>query len=266
MIPRLFGDPRARLYGVHHAPEDLAAAGAGVVLCPPILQEYPRTHRALCVLADRIAEAGMHALRFDWSATGDSAGDAAEARVERWKSDVGVALDELRESTGCERMGVVGLGLGATLGAQAAAERDDVSALGLWAPVVRGDDYLSAARSLHRAWLASESENQPGILRRSRPGELLGAPLPPELEAGLRAIDLAALGRCPAQRVRIVEGLGAEDPGPVAVSLRELGARVEVDALPDRAQAAAPPAVGERVHVPRPIVTTLVDWIAECLG
>ena len=60
----------------------------GVVIVPPVGYEYWSSHRTLRTLAERLAENGCLALRFDFDGTGDSGGDQWDpARLEAWRSE-----------------------------------------------------------------------------------------------------------------------------------------------------------------------------------
>ena len=146
MNPFYFGSPARPLYGVYHPPRrDRRGDGGaqrGAVLCYPFGVEYMRAHRAFRQLTTLLTRAGVHVLRFDWFGTGDSAGDGRDASVEQWRADVGDAVQELRDTTGLDRVSLVGLRLGATLALEGARGRDDVDHLVLWDPIVSGAAYL----------------------------------------------------------------------------------------------------------------------------
>ena len=76
------------LFGWYHA-ADAGGRDIVVVLCPPMGPEYTRSHRTLRHLADRLALAGIPALRFDYHGVGDSAGDEDDPdRVGHWRARV----------------------------------------------------------------------------------------------------------------------------------------------------------------------------------
>lgn len=137
--PMFFGT-RLHLYGVYHAPTDEVARGA-VLMCPAVGREYMRTHRVFRLIATQLASSGYAVLRFDYSGTGDSAGDNEHARWQDWIEDVRVAGHELRKLSGFQSISVLGLRLGATLACEALHEQP-LDHLYLWDPVVIGTDFL----------------------------------------------------------------------------------------------------------------------------
>jgi pimeloyl-ACP methyl ester carboxylesterase len=140
MNPLFFGPSAAPLYGVHQPPEG-KALDAGLVLCNPFGQEYMRAHRAYRQLALLLTKLGFHVLRFDYRGTGDSSGDLADVTADDWVVDVGHAVQELRDVANIQRVGVLGLRLGALIAAEACRARDDIERLILWDPVSSGRQY-----------------------------------------------------------------------------------------------------------------------------
>ena len=147
--PFYFGPPTGRLFGCYHEPPSWPARDQGVVLCYPSGQEYIRSHRACHHLAARLARAGFPTLRFDYSATGDSAGDDQEAGLEQWTVDLRLAVDELKARGGVEQVIVVGLRMGASLALMAAPGIPGLAGLVLWEPVVDGRRYLAELQARH---------------------------------------------------------------------------------------------------------------------
>lgn len=150
-----FGDSERRLFGVYHA-----AAGRGrrgIVLCNPWGGEYLHAHQTLRVLAQRLAEAGQHVLRFDWYGSGDSAGECTEATPPgSWAEDLGWAIDELKDIANVRTVSLIGLRLGAAAAALVAPTRQDVKALVLWEPVLEGGPYLDELTDDRASSLAFE--------------------------------------------------------------------------------------------------------------
>jgi uncharacterized protein len=202
-----FGGGRQLLGALHH-PQRLRPRATAVLLCNPFGEEASRAHRTFRVLATQLERAGFPTLRFDYSGTGDSQGEGADATIEAWLGDIAAAAARLREASGAARIAIAGLRLGATLAAMAAA-RGDVRPrhLVLWDPVVDGAAYLRELADQHRAYMREEmgpgradrlrtrDGGAPGA--RGTPVEALGTPISDALAAELAAIDLAA-GAAPA--------------------------------------------------------------------
>ncbi len=188
MNPFFFGSSKRPLFGMHHPPRGGPSRDSAVLLCPPIGQEYMRTHRAFRQLALQLTREGFHVLRFDYFGTGDSGGFSHEATVTEWRDNVAEAVDELRDTAAVTRVDLVGLRLGAALAAQVAAARDDVRLAVLWDPVVSGGDYLSELLAM------AESPQR----RNGSEPEIVGVngfPLSGRLRSELGAIDLTSLER-----------------------------------------------------------------------
>ncbi|HEY0195196.1 MAG TPA: hypothetical protein VGC42_28975, partial [Kofleriaceae bacterium] len=156
----------------------------------------------------QLERAGLAALRFDYSGTGDSLGDGAAVSVEGWIRDVEVAAERLRAASGATRIAIVGLRFGATLAALANQRGLATRHLLLWDPVVDGAGYLTELAAQHRSYMQTElGDAWQDRLRRGRDGapvEALGAPISDALGAQLAAIDLAAGASFPAEHVTVI--------------------------------------------------------------
>lgn len=179
-----------------HLAQRLRPRSVAVLLCNPFGEEASRAHRSFRVLATRLQDAGYSTLRFDYSGTGDSSGDAADTRLDTWVDDLAAAAAHLREASGVPRVALLGLRLGASLAALACA-RGVVQArhLLLWDPVVDGAHYLRELDAAHAAYLRGELGDGWND-RRARhadgsPTEALGTPIGADLAGALRALDLA---------------------------------------------------------------------------
>ncbi len=150
-----FGKPESQLFGVHHRPRGIAKKPTrAVLICPPIGQEYIRTHWCLRLMANQLCRNGAHVLRMDYSGMGDSAGCLQDMRsLERWTEDLLTGIERLKELSGAGTVMLVGLRMGAMLAAQAAGRSNDVNSLVLWEPVEDGESYLKELRAMHRRML-----------------------------------------------------------------------------------------------------------------
>jgi alpha-beta hydrolase superfamily lysophospholipase len=189
--PFFFGDSSRPLFGLHHPPSGPPRRW-GVVICNPFGQESLRAHRSLRELARRLAEGGFHVLRFDYSGSGDSAGEGEEATLQQWLADISAAIAEVKETSAASRFALVGLRLGASLSALAAAGRADVDRLVLWDPILDGAAYLAELRAAHVAWLRDHAQGRPAPPEGEPLQEALGFPIPAALGASLEGLRLSA--------------------------------------------------------------------------
>ena len=247
MMPMMFGEAR-RLYGVYHPAAGAAGAGRGVVLCNPYGQEAYRANRAYRIMADALAGARMHVLRFDYSSTGDSSCDDMAATLERWVEDVGAAVDELRAMARLRAVHLVGLRLGAAVAALTAAKRADIAGLVLWDPIVDGASYL---KELLPAGLAAG--------RDELAGEVDGFRLPVALATGIAAIDLASLDGCLPPKQLMITAPERRAPAAVRRQLSLTRPTLQLEQIDD------PPAWAEENNfgagpVPAKTIKTVTQW------
>lgn len=208
------------LLGAFHSPQRLRARSASVLLCNPFGEEASRAHRIYRVLATQLERAGYATLRFDFSGTGDSSGDASEATIDQWLKDLGTAAGELRRTSGSPRVALVGLRFGATLAALASSRGElRPRQLVLWDPVVNGAGYLRELAAQHRQYMAEEMgdagwHDRLELDAEGFPTEALGVPLPAALRRQIAAIDLVSeTARTPlAADLTTVISTGATNP------------------------------------------------------
>ncbi|MET1161902.1 MAG: alpha/beta fold hydrolase [Pseudoxanthomonas sp.] len=184
------------LLGSSHPVPRLRAGGTSVLLCNPFGEEAARVHRAYRVLAGKLQDEGYATLRFDYSGTGDSSGDAADCTVEQWVDDIEAAVGELRRQSGSSQVVLIGLRFGATLAALCAQrEHLRIAHLVLWDPVVRGEQYLHELAGMHLAYMNEElgTPSDTSAVRNVNgfPAESLGMPISAALAAQMAGIDIA---------------------------------------------------------------------------
>jgi uncharacterized protein len=182
-----FGARAGQRFFAYHEPTASSGRPRAVLLCNPGPQEYRQCHFVLRRLADRLADAGLHVMRFDYTATGDSAGATADGSIEQWTTDVDDAAIELRELSGVSRLALVGIRLGAAIATRAVMRGLRAQELVLWDPVVHGGSYLSHLEAvderlrLDRAYPISDL---------AEADTLLGVPLTETQRDEIAAIDL----------------------------------------------------------------------------
>lgn len=153
---RFFGHPESPLFGVYHQPRGskVRASNRAAIICPPIGQEYNRTHWTHRLFANQIARNGIHVLRMDYHGIGDSAQSVDEiSGLQQWRRNIEQAIDHLKNETSAETIMLVGHRFGATLAAQVAKVRPDVNAIVAWEPILDGKAYLDALRKMHATML-----------------------------------------------------------------------------------------------------------------
>jgi alpha-beta hydrolase superfamily lysophospholipase len=111
------------LFGWMHFPDDSRGSRTGVIPCNPFGVEQILTHRLYLKLAERLAQNGHWALRFDYHGTGDSAGDDEQPRrVRSWMDSIDRGVNLIKRTGGVHEVCLFGLRLGATLAFAAAEE------------------------------------------------------------------------------------------------------------------------------------------------
>jgi alpha-beta hydrolase superfamily lysophospholipase len=139
--PVWFGVPDRPLFGWWHAPAD-ARAGGAAVLCPPVGRDHAKAYFTYRVLAERLADRGVAVLRFDYHGTGDSAGLGSDIeRHDAWLASTASAIHFAR-SSGAESLTLIGMTIGATIAAHAAAVDGGIERLVLWDPAASGRSFL----------------------------------------------------------------------------------------------------------------------------
>lgn len=159
MSARFFGHPESPLFGVFHAgrSKKKAPPSSGVraaIVCPPIGQEYIRTHWSLRLLAKQLQRSGIHVLRLDYHGMGDSFGMVEQIEsLSAWTQNIESAVDHLKSTTNASSVMLIGQRMGATLASKVALTRPDVNSVVLWEPVIDGLDYLDQLRAMHAQML-----------------------------------------------------------------------------------------------------------------
>jgi alpha-beta hydrolase superfamily lysophospholipase len=250
--PLWFGPEDRPLFGWLHVPKEGRARGA-VLLVPTLGIEEVNARYAYRRLADRLAESGLAALRFDYEGTGDSAGEGEwPERVAAWLRSIRTAL-ELVRSLDVGRTGVVGLRMGATLAAEIVGSGPPViDDLVLWDPCASGRSFLREQSALWKFAQGAESASDGSI-------ETPGLVYDKDTVAALSECVIAS-GQGPmAERVLVLMRSGRAGDRRMNERLtmrhaerRDIEGQEElVHVQPDAAK------------VPDETVTTIVEWLAE---
>lgn len=146
-----------KLYSVLHCSKN--DTKKGIVLCPPIGQEYIRSYMFYKKLAEKLTTKDFYALRFDYSGMGESSGKFENASVASWINDIHLAVCELRKEHGIDEIYLLGSRFGATLSILY-QQKENVDGLILLSPVLKGSEYLKELNNLHKIWLSSSFAKQ----------------------------------------------------------------------------------------------------------
>jgi alpha-beta hydrolase superfamily lysophospholipase len=260
MEPFYFGPEGRALLGAYHPPASRADRDTGVVLCNPFGREYLYSHRALRHLAQRLSEQGFHVLRFDYSSTGDSDGACEAGDARQWVRDTILAIAEIQERAGLDKVCLIGLRLGALVALHAASGRRDVDGLVLWEPLSSARAYLADLETAHHNLAASR---ELPIAEPSPDGatESAGFLVSRGLQDSLLALDEAASAlRKPARRALVLRQDAVSDA--LAADLAGLGVKSE-ETVKTAPRTWLGRGADGRVVVPGDLLQTIVDWVKQ---
>ena len=129
-----------KLFGVLHSPPE--KNGYGIVFCYPFAEARIRVHRVYVNLARELMRLGFCVLRFDYMGDGDSDGSFVNASIESRIADIIKATQILKEKTGIEKIGLLGVRFGGTMACVVADEIPKLEHVVMIEPVVNGKDFL----------------------------------------------------------------------------------------------------------------------------
>jgi uncharacterized protein len=259
--PLFFGDSASPLFGVYHAPSEEIRRQTAVLICPPFMHENIRTHRLLRQVALRLVREGFPVLRFDFFGEGDSSGDGGEGDGARWVDDVGMAAEELMGTSGVANVALLGLRLGASVAALAAAKGLETDRIVLWDPVLEGVPYLDSLEAMHQKML----RNGTRFLnpRTSSPEELLGFPFPSPRRAFLRELTLWSLDLRMPRRIALIASSDRVRDREWIDHLGVKGLSVKRQVIPTEMEWESEGAIEKALTASEPIFTALVGAVTE---
>jgi len=230
------------LFGLLHRAPAEKATGVGIVICKPFGYEATCSHRATRALAEAAASMGVHALRFDYSGTGDSSDiDPGADQIELWVKDVVAAVAELRLQTGVKDICLLGFRLGALIATLAAKQcAPSARALIVIAPVVSGRRYVQELRTTRTvAMLGADGESGARthpVSFEANSAEFSGFSLSLKTLRTLSEIDLVNLRTAYAEDMLIIDVDGMPTAKKWADSLGDLAMRLKYELAPGLVQ------------------------------
>lgn len=186
-------DGRRQLYAAFH-PAAHATRSVGVLFVPPLLHEQQRSRRFIAEVASALAGLGLPVIRFDFSGTGDSNGDAGSLDFASMHQDLDLALSVMKSRTGVDQVALLAWRGAALPVSTWLACRRDVDLLVLWEPICDGAGWLAELEVADAAERGKRPGWRPGITRLDTldDGQLMGCPAPERLRrdmAGTRVSD-----------------------------------------------------------------------------
>lgn len=143
--------PNKSLYAYFQPAREAATnkTRAAVLICPPIGSDWIHTHFIVRKLMYKLASVGIASLRFDFFGTGDSQGEEKDADLNRWRSDLASAWNELGTQVPDTPLLLLGIGLGGGLALEF-AQQQSISQPKVWASIVDGAEHLSQLRKAQK--------------------------------------------------------------------------------------------------------------------
>lgn len=199
---------------------------AAVLFVSPWGFEEMCSRKFFRVAAEHFSDIGVPSLRFDYRGTGDALDfGALPARLETWENSIRAAAAKLKSLTGCDRIILIGQGLGATLAQRIGSSIDGVDSLVMLAPVLSGRAYLRELNMWSKIIDADLGLGQQHV--QAAKVQIAGLVMPEEIAAELGKLNIASPQGLAAPRYLILERpVRAEDTG-FADALKALGADVE---------------------------------------
>jgi len=186
-----------RLFVIRYDPPDVAQPRGAVAVMAPFGEEMNRSRRMMTLQAEALARCGQTVFVFDYSGTGDSSGEFADARLAHWIAD-SQALFASIARTIPGPLAVLCIRLAAPLACALLRGRElPLSRLIFWQPVVSGQIFLT---QFLRIRLAADLEAGAGrettkdLRDRIAAGETLeiaGYEVPAELASAIDTLTLA---------------------------------------------------------------------------
>jgi alpha/beta superfamily hydrolase len=157
------------------------------VFCTPFAEEEKCARRVLTEIAVALHQAGHSSLLFNFSGSGDSEGNFADATLQDWREEIVAMCALARTRAPQAKIHLLGVRLGASLAAQV-AEKCAAESLVLLEPILDGSAYLAqlGQRRRLRGMLTDADK-----IAESTSEDLDGWPLGKALKSQLEELQLA---------------------------------------------------------------------------
>ena len=230
---------------------------AAVLFVSPWGFEEMCSRKFFRVAAEHFSDIGVPSLRFDYRGTGDALDfGALPARLETWENSIRAAAAKLKSLSGCERIILIGQGLGATLAHRIGSSIDGVDSVVMLAPVLSGRGYLRELNMWSKIIDADLGLGKEHV--QTAKVQIAGLIMPEEISAEVGKLNITSPQELAASRYLILERpVRAEDTG-FADALKALGADVEQKAFDGYDELATNPLFAK---TPMAVVELLKSWL-----
>ena len=152
-----------KIFGIFHYPQQSKGPFPCVIMLHGFGSNKVGRFRRYVTIANRLAQAGIASIRFDFRGAGDSEGTLAEVTIERLIEDACVvgAYIQMHPLINKEKIGFLGSSLGGAVALLAAAKLQTAAAFVLLAPVFSGRPWFQIAHPSHSS---SEKMYDPRII------------------------------------------------------------------------------------------------------
>ncbi len=234
-----------------------AGTSRGVVLCGPVGEEADYVYGVWRDFAERLAQAGLSTLRFDYPGLGDSLDldDGVDAPT-AWVDGVKAAMLWLATQAAVEEVAVVGMRLGSGLALRCAEELGGVSRLVLIAPLASGTAFQRELALLARL---NEAGADADLTAPSEAATVFSA----EKTFDVANLRFGRSGRKPARQVLILSTNSSGAAGTLADRIAATGAEVIQHDFHGYAAMMVRP---EAALYPEAAFAKVVDWLGEPSG
>ena len=198
----------------------------GLLVAEPFGEEKRCAARMLVRLARKLCQQDVATLMFDFSGSGDSAGESAQAQWSHWRQELEASAQLLRQKSKAPKLALLGARAGALLAAQCAAE-NPVQALLLAEPLLSGQEILDELEKRQRikdAILGTSTPAASELWAQGQNADFAGFLVNAEFAAQLQQANLlASLQKCsPTCRMLLLRVSGARKFPPVWQPMLEL--------------------------------------------
>ena len=220
------------------------------------------TRRFWRELSEALSQAGIANLRFDYPGTGDALDmDEPSGGLGIWEEAAMEAALQLKRLSGCDRVVLVGQGVGALIAARIAGRIEPVEGVAMLAPVVSGRRYLRELSMWSN--VVDEGLGLTADMRDASSVSIAGLVLPDAVAAELRKINLNDLAAAPARNCLVCERPASEADSAYSAHLAALGAKVERAVFSGYDELVSNPAIS---RTPQAVVGEIVGWTAGLAG